>query len=392
MAQIRQQIEDISQDENIQKDIQVLPKNYNFEIPKTIWKIRTTNSCTVALQFPEGLLMYACTITDILTKYTDADVIIMGDVTYGACCVDDFTSRALGCDLLVHYGHSCLVPIQDTKGINLLYVFVQIDANLGHFIDTLRANFTAEQLLALVSTIQFVASLQVVKRTLESEGYRIVVPQSSPLSPGEVLGCTSPVISNDVSAIVYLGDGRFHLESVMIQNPKIPAFQYNPYSRILTAEKYGFELMIKARKEAINIAKNSVQFGLILGTLGRQGNMKIFKYLEEQLERSGKNVIKVLMSEIFGSKLDSFKNVDCWVQVACPRLSIDWGTTFSRPLLTPFELSVALGQMQLNDQEYPMDYYSFDSKGPWTNNHEQNRTIARPKRAHISLRNPAAKS
>lgn len=32
----------------------------------------------------------------------------MGDVTYGACCVDDFTARALGADFLVHYGHSCL--------------------------------------------------------------------------------------------------------------------------------------------------------------------------------------------------------------------------------------------------------------------------------------------
>lgn len=32
----------------------------------------------------------------------------MGDVTYGACCVDDFTAKALGCDSLVHFGHSCL--------------------------------------------------------------------------------------------------------------------------------------------------------------------------------------------------------------------------------------------------------------------------------------------
>lgn len=32
----------------------------------------------------------------------------MGDVTYGACCVDDFSARALGCDFLLHYGHSCL--------------------------------------------------------------------------------------------------------------------------------------------------------------------------------------------------------------------------------------------------------------------------------------------
>jgi diphthamide biosynthesis enzyme Dph1/Dph2-like protein len=32
----------------------------------------------------------------------------MGDVTYGACCIDDYTAAALGCDMLVHYGHSCL--------------------------------------------------------------------------------------------------------------------------------------------------------------------------------------------------------------------------------------------------------------------------------------------
>lgn len=27
-----------------------------------------------------------------------------------------------------------------------------------------------------------------------------------------------------------------------------------------------------------------------------------------------------------------------WVQVACPRLSIDWGEAFSKPLLTPYEV------------------------------------------------------
>ena len=32
----------------------------------------------------------------------------MGDVTYGACCIDDYTAVALGCDILIHYGHSCL--------------------------------------------------------------------------------------------------------------------------------------------------------------------------------------------------------------------------------------------------------------------------------------------
>lgn len=32
----------------------------------------------------------------------------MGDVTYGACCIDDYSAKALDMDLLIHYGHSCL--------------------------------------------------------------------------------------------------------------------------------------------------------------------------------------------------------------------------------------------------------------------------------------------
>ena len=44
----------------------------------------------------------------MILRFTNADTVIMGDVTYGACCVDDFTARALGADLMVHYGHSCL--------------------------------------------------------------------------------------------------------------------------------------------------------------------------------------------------------------------------------------------------------------------------------------------
>lgn len=43
-----------------------------------------------------------------LRRFTSALTVVMGDVTYGACCIDDYTAIALGCDMLVHYGHSCL--------------------------------------------------------------------------------------------------------------------------------------------------------------------------------------------------------------------------------------------------------------------------------------------
>lgn len=63
----------------------------------------------------------------------------------------------------------------------------------------------------------------------------------------------------------------------MIQNPSLPAFQYNPYNRTLTREEYGFELMVQNRQKAIDTARGSEIIGLIQGTLGRQGNIKIFQ-------------------------------------------------------------------------------------------------------------------
>jgi diphthamide biosynthesis enzyme Dph1/Dph2-like protein len=45
---------------------------------------------------------------NLVFRFAEVETVIMGDVTYGACCVDDFTARALGCDFMIHYGHSCL--------------------------------------------------------------------------------------------------------------------------------------------------------------------------------------------------------------------------------------------------------------------------------------------
>ncbi|KAM6163672.1 2-(3-amino-3-carboxypropyl)histidine synthase subunit 1 [Rhynchocyon petersi] len=363
----------------LQAAIQVLPSNYNFEIPKTIWRIQQAQAKKVALQMPEGLLLFACTIVDILERFTEATVMVMGDVTYGACCVDDFTARALGADFLVHYGHSCLVPMDvSAQDFRVLYVFVDIRIDTTHLLDSIRVTFPPATGLALVSTIQFVSTLQAAAQELKAE-YRVTIPQCKPLSPGEILGCTSPQLPEEVEAIVYLGDGRFHLESVMIANPNVPAYRYDPYSKVLSREHYDHQRMQATRQEAIASARSAKSWGLILGTLGRQGSPRILEHLESRLQALGIPFLRLLLSEIFPSKLSLLPEVDVWVQVACPRLSIDWGTAFSKPLLTPYEAVVALRDISWQ-QPYPMDFYAGSSLGPWTANHGRDRLLKTPGR------------
>ncbi|KAJ3117084.1 Diphthamide biosynthesis protein 1 [Phlyctochytrium bullatum] len=399
--------EDILTNDQLNKAIAKLPSNYNFEIHKTLWQIRKNNASIVALQFPEGLLMYSLAIADILEAFGHVETVVMGDVTYGACCIDDFTASALGCDFMVHYGHSCLIPVNVTS-IKTLYVFVDIGIDVQHFIDTVRYNFEASQKLILVATIQFVASLHVAKLELEKD-FVTVVPQAKPLSPGELLGCTAPDLSKvvkealkktpaatddtvekDVDPIlIYLGDGRFHLESVMIANPLLKAYRYDPYSKDFTIEHYDHKLMRTLRRKDIDAARNARRVGLIIGTLGRQGSPKVYDFLRQKMVARGIDVVTVLLSEVTTPKLQMFQNtVDVWVQTSCPRLSIDWGHTFKAPILSPYEAAVALNEVeapwikhvQKDDdamplteaqlsETYPMDFYAKDSLGPWTPNH-----------------------
>lgn len=456
--------DEVLHDPALNAAIQGLPKNYNFEIHKTIHFIRRDGVKTVALQMPEGLMMYGCAIADIIERFTGATPLLLADVTYGACCIDDFTAKEMGAEMIVHYGHSCLIPVSQTA-LKTLYVFVEIAIDSQHLALSVRRNFpsarqafrqhvlgaeeaspggkvsiglepSAEQprqaeeedtmptRLALVSTIQFVAAVQSLKTDLDNAlpplgtlslnepdpdaalakvakaelgvwrgKYEVTVPQVKPLSPGEVLGCTAPKLS-DVDALIYVGDGRFHLESIMIANPTVPAFRYDPYSKKFTRETYEHTEMRAVRGDAVRKAREGLQRGgsgswaVVLGTLGRQGSLSVLKAVHEALPAGSDPPYMLLLSELSPQKLAllSEEQITTFVQTSCPRLSIDWGYAFTRPLLSPYEANVALGRIQgwsgmgsnesacsdatcKDEGDYPMDFYADGSLGPWTPRH-----------------------
>ena len=90
----------------------------------------------------------------------------------------------------------------------------------------------------------------------------------------------------------------------MIANPTVPAFRYDPYSKKLTRERYDHEEMRMVRDQAVQDARKSVEafsrdssvdvprndlsdktdpplWGVILGTLGRQGSFKQLQVYKE---------------------------------------------------------------------------------------------------------------
>lgn len=194
----------------------------------------------------------------------------------------------------------------------------------------------------------------------------------------------------------------------MVANPTVPAFRYDPYSKKLTRERYDHKEMHTLRDRAVQDARKSIDafspresslvvhkdeppmWGVVLGTLGRQGSFKQLQvkpyritclYLElillqaitNQLSSSRTPIpyIPILLSELSPAKLALFNpHISAFVQTSCPRLSIDWGYAFDRPLLSPFETAVAVGkavgwmeEREGKDGVYPMDFY--EAGTPW---------------------------
>lgn len=191
----------------------------------------------------------------------------------------------------------------------------------------------------------------------------------------------------------------------MIANPTVPAFRYDPYSKKLTRERYNHTEMRTIRDEAVQTARRSINaltstpladenglqrsspskdkepplWGVVLGTLGRQGSFKQLQAITHQLNSSRTPIpyMPILLSELSPAKLALFDpHISAFVQTSCPRLSIDWGYAFDRPLLTPYETAVAVGKAvgwmeEVKGDEvvrrqdkggvYPMDFYTAGS-------------------------------
>lgn len=102
----------------------------------------------------------------------------------------------------------------------------------------------------------------------------------------------------------------------MIANPLIPAFRYDPYTKRLTRELYEHEEMRRIRGEAVHQARESLKvtaktgehkemWAVVLGTLGRQGNLRVLRVSERASKRTPLRPLKSLTARVYSPSHDT---------------------------------------------------------------------------------------
>ncbi len=319
----------------------------NLELHTAIEHIREaalSDGSKIGLQLPEGLVADCSAIMDDLSReFPTFRFVILANVVYGACCIDDVAAYALDCSLLLHFGHSELVS-SDRLLVPTRYVRVTIDIDTDKLIAAASGLETGSGPVHLLSTAQYLGALPIIAAKLEALGIPAVMPATPGLAPGEILGCTCPVLPPAARCLV-ICDGRFHVEAIGKAVPDAVVYKFDPFlgrvlrEHILPDTDGRVDLVDRTRAAVADRGLGRV--GFLLGTLGRQGSVPLLRRLQGLVARRGGVGVTVAMAIMDEDRVRHLADgLDMLVLLSCPRLALDWGQQFEglgMPVLTANE-------------------------------------------------------
>ena len=353
---------------------------HDFQLGELVERIKANDNRLIALQVPEGLKMQALEMMDSIEEETSAKVVLAADPCYGACDLVHDKMKLMGVELVAHMGHSQMnidsgMP---TQFINVTYdadaeiapVIPFLEKHRAMAVDRLENQDDSAELseeeaqekfldvvgrmaplkdakLGLVGSIQHLHILPDMHDRLEKAGFDVTIPMGGArlTFPGQVLGCNYSNDQDDIGHYLFIGSGDFHPIGLVLHTGK-PLAMLDPYTG--EAEEMSLERIERILRQRFGLIMSSMDaqsFGILIGEKPGQMRRTLALRMKRMLEKHGKKGYLLALEHV-GPELIDFYPVDAFVNTACPRIAIDDAIRYRKPLITPFELEVALGEKQ----------------------------------------------
>jgi len=354
-----------------------------FEIRRTVSLLQDHGYKRVALQLPDELLSQSWRIVSRLKQAiqtTDIEVepqiFVLGDTSYGSCCIDEVAAFHNGADFLVHYGHTCL---SENKSIPVQYVFgkypMEIEACAASILQELnleqkngkvtlfcdpRYHHAMEKLcnilgaeIASCSCSQFPNTFRIpVTDKLDEEETGSVSPPSETI---RVLG--QSLLKEEGQTLIYVGAETSQIAQMVLEFSGETIFVVDPENCICQRPDRKSRGVMSKRFFKIEQAKDARVFGILVGTMGVQGYSNMLNHLRNIIATAGRKSYTFMMGKINANKLANFPIIDAYILVACPENTLIDSKEFYSPVVTPLEVEIALGVREWSPK-YSTDFRS----------------------------------
>ncbi|NXG57152.1 DPH2 synthase, partial [Hemiprocne comata] len=319
----------------------------------------------VALQFPDELLADAAVVAARMETATGAEMYVLGDTTYGSCCVDEGGPRHTKAGAVVHYGPACLSPC---RKLPVLHIFGQQPLDVGRCAEAFRELYPDRQSRVVVlSDVVYAHAMGELEQQLCLEYPNIVFSRvvcgdpPGPTPPGEVrqFGRQFPVEAPgglQDCAMFYVGAEGLALTNFMLTWNRCPFSSFDPTTGCGRRETLNVNRALMRRLYLVERARDAQVVGILVGTLGVAGYLAVLQHLQELLRRAGKRSYTLAVGKPNPAKLANFLEVDIFVLVACAQNSLLDSSDFYRPVVTPYELELACNPAREWTGNYVTDF------------------------------------
>jgi len=320
-------------------------REWDYELDRVAEKVEERDAEKVGLQFPEGLKRRAPAVADDLRRQLPDGVRVMisGQPCYGACDLDTYMMRRT--DVFVHFGHS---PMKDSDKIVYVPLFsnVNVEPIMEESLDNL-ADPAEDPDVGLVTTAQHMNKFEGMVEWLEERGYEVHTRKGDDrlTHEGQVLGCNYASADIDADQVLYVGGGKFHPLGLAMEHPEKNVVIADPVNNVVkTADT---EKFLKQRYASVHKAMDAEEWGVIFCTKIGQGRWDTANEIVENNE----NAYLLTMDEVTPDRLLNF-GLDAYVNTGCPRITTDDGPQFDKPMLTPGEYEIAVGNKDLEELSF----------------------------------------
>ena len=320
---------------------------YNIDLENAVKTINKNKYKRVVLQIPEGLKKHVSKFVDFLENETNAQFIISADPCFGACDIVNYEFQNMGVDFAIQIGHT---PIPDIENpcIPTMFINAQSDLDVTKIVEKTIPYLNGKK-IGLVTTAQHIHTLSQVEEILVKNNLIPIVGKGDNRiqSRGQLLGCnfsSAKSIMNEVDSFLFIGSGNFHpLGLKLITNkPVIIADPYTNQKRDKELEELK-DSVLRQRYGAIARSKDAKVFGILVVIKSGQQRITLAYSIKEKLLSKNKKAYILALNHFSPSFLESYKDFDCFISTACPRIAIDDYMQYKTPIITPIELDILLG-------------------------------------------------
>ncbi|ODV84730.1 hypothetical protein CANARDRAFT_28875 [[Candida] arabinofermentans NRRL YB-2248] len=307
------------------------------------------------------------------TKITEQrqQVWILADTSYSPCCIDEVAAEHVSADIVVHFGDACLNPVDKLPAV---YVFGKPYLNHDTLITKFKETYTEKETkIMLMADAPYSHHLRELYTLLRSEYTNLayadvdfshcgesatVIDSYQALEEAQTIKMSSRVLYGlPKEEIQYLDEEDYdpftqEYSLFHISKPADPRLlelstkfgELTVFDPMNNEVNQGPFASMMRRYRFMHVARNAGTIGILVNTLSLSNTKKLLNKVVKWVRQAGKKHYMFVVGKPNVAKLANFENVEVWCVLGCGQsgIIIDSFGDYYRPIITPYELQMAL--------------------------------------------------